>query len=88
MHHETDDSYNNNKFSTWSENFWQFGGPHCTWLGVLNTVLSGGSSLSIGINENAESSHGLPFKVNEFVSVSTFISCGSAILESGHEWLH
>lgn len=51
-----------------------------TCFGVLKTVLSGGSSLSVGIKEKAESSHGLPFMVKEFVPVSIFNSCGSAIL--------
>lgn len=47
---------------------------------MLKTVLSGGSSLSVGIKEKAESSQGLPFMVKEFVPVSIFNFCGSAIL--------
>lgn len=42
-----------------------------TSFGVLKTVLSGGSSLFVGIKEYADISHDLPFRVKRLVSVWT-----------------
>ena len=70
------------KDSDWGYQCKQINGAFLTLLGVLNTVRSGGSFLSVGTNANADSSQVLPFNVKESVSVFTLIVCAISSLQS------
>lgn len=53
---------------------------------MLKTVLSGGSSLSVGIKEKAESSQGLPFMIEDELNATAIKKQVKARASKHIEW--